>query len=390
MIEIKQKKECCGCHACYNICPHNAIEMAEDEKGLLYPKLNEEKCIKCGLCKKVCPILNTDKIQNIPEAYASINKNEQIRQESSSGGIFTLIAEQILDKNGVVFGAAFNEKFEVNHCVVKNKEELDKLRGSKYVQSKIKDTYKEAKKYLEEDYYVLFTGTPCQIEGLKRFLMKNYDKLYTQDIICHGVPSPKVWKEYVEFRKEKDNQEPIEISFRNKEEYGWKKFSMMFKYEKGKYTSNLKEDYFMKLFLTNVILRDSCYECSFKKKNRVSDITLADFWGVEDILPEMDDNKGTSLVIVNSKKGREIFEKISNNVISKKIDLEQAIVYNSAMISSVYKSKNSDAFWKKFNKESVDKLSKKYANYKKENIIIRILRKIKNILKAFIKNIERD
>ena len=220
MLEIINKSNCCGCHACYNACPQNAIIMRKDELGFRYPVIDQEKCIECGLCKKVCPVLNKKKINNQPIAYACINKNDNVRRESSSGGIFTLIAEKILDLNGVVFGAQFDEKLNVSHAYVENKEDLYKLRKSKYVQSDIKDSYKKAKEFLDDDRFVLFTGTPCQVEGLYSYLRKDYNKLYTQDIICHGVPSPAVWKKYKEDVEKQKHMKVVNMNFRDKSN-GW-------------------------------------------------------------------------------------------------------------------------------------------------------------------------
>lgn len=382
MIEITDKTKCCGCHACYNICPKGAIKMQQDEKGFEYPVIDKEKCINCGLCEKVCPIINNKQIENEPRAYACYNKDLNIRMKSSSGGIFTLLAEEILNKGGVVFGASFNTKFEVEHIMVEKTEELEKLRGSKYTQSKIGETYKKAKEILEEGRYVLFTGTPCQIEGLKSYLRKEYDKLYTQDIICHGVPSPKVWKKYIKYREKIDNEKPKKISFRNKDN-GWKLFNTKFEYKNFSYKQNQNEDKFMQAFLKNTILRDSCYNCSFKKLNRISDITLADFWGIQNIMPELDDNKGTSLVIVNSKKGQELFENIKEKIIYKNVDIQEAIKYNMSMIESAKMDKNRKKFFENLDKLDFDKLVKKYTY--QPSIFKKIEFKIKGVIKRIIK-----
>lgn len=379
MIEINDKKDCCGCHACYNICPKNAIEMIEDEKGFKYPKIIKERCINCGLCTKVCPIINNQKVNHEPKAYACYHKNDEIRKKSSSGGIFSLLAEEILDREGIVIGATFDDKYNVVHSYITKKEDLDKLRGSKYVQSSIQDIYRKVKEFLGQDKYVLFTGTPCQVEGLHSYLMKKYDKLYTQDIICHGVPSPLVWRKYLNYRKEIDKEEPKEISFRNKDE-GWKKFNLKFNYKDKNYKKNQHEDLFMQAFLKNTILRESCYNCSFKKKSRVSDLTLADFWGIDKVLPEYDDNKGTSLVIVQSEKGKELLEKIKTKIQIKEVEINEAIKYNQSMITSVKIDTKRDKFFKNLDKMSFDKLVKKYTS--KPNIIQRVKKKIKKIIQS--------
>lgn len=345
MIEIKDKKMCSGCHACYNKCPKNAIEMVEDEKGFKYPQVDKEKCVNCGLCDKVCPILNKKVIKNSPEVYACYNKDEDIRLKSSSGGIFTLIAAEILNRKGIVFGAAFTNDFTLSHQYIDNVNDLEKIRTSKYFQSSINDSYKKAKEFLDEDRYVLYTGTPCQIEGLLSYLGKEYEKLYTHDIICHGVPSPKVWKQYMKFRNKNDKSYPIKINFRDKKQEGWKLFSLSFKYRESEYAKNQRDDLFMKVFLRDLCLRDSCYNCSFRKKNRLSDITLADFWGIQNILPEMDDDKGTSLVLINSKKGKELYDLILPKLKSVEVSMEDALKSNPALIKSPEMNRYRESFF---------------------------------------------
>lgn len=383
MIEIKNKVECCGCYGCYNICPTKAIEMVEDEKGFKYPSVNNEKCVDCGLCEKVCPILNNKKEEKKDiKVYACMNKNTDTRMKSSSGGIFTLIASYILDLDGVVFGAKFDDDFQVIHSFIEHKEELYQFRGSKYVQSKIGDMYKKAKKFLEQNRYVLFTGTPCQIEGLYSYLGKEYEKLYTQDIICHGVPSPMVWRKYLQEFNIKYKGKPKEISFREKSNTGWNNFEMKLQYDTDSYITSHNEDIYMKAFLYNICLRDSCYACNFKKKDRISDITLADFWGINNIDKEMNDNKGTSLVIINSKKGNQLFEKIEQNTICKEEDFEEAVKYNPSMISSVKMHKNRENFFKGLENNDLEVLVKKYT---KIPLYRKILRKSKAIVKKIIK-----
>ena len=218
MNKICDKDKCCGCHACINICPKNAITMETDIGGFKYPVIDQSKCIKCGMCKKVCPVL-INKVNSKKDiiSYACFNKNLSERLNSSSGGIFVLLAKQIIKRKGVVFGASFDQNFEVRHSWIETENDLNQFMGSKYTQSTIGNTYKKARDILDKGKYVLFSGTPCQIEGLKSYLRKDYDKLITQDIICHGVPSPKLWKKYIEYQKQKHGENMKSISFRNKD-----------------------------------------------------------------------------------------------------------------------------------------------------------------------------
>ena len=382
MIKIEDKSKCCGCYSCINVCPKNAINMVEDEKGFKYPEIDESKCINCNLCEKACPILNKVKQDNSPKAYAAYNKDEKIRLESSSGGIFTLISNYILENNGVIFGAAFDNDFLVKHIEINNKKDLYKLRTSKYLQSAIGDTYTKVKEYLNKDITVLFTGTPCQVEGLKTYLKKDYDNLYTQDIICHGVPSPKVWKKYLEYRNKQDLNKPVRIKFRQKDD-GWNLFALLLQYNNSAYKINHKDDLFMQAFLRDAILRDSCYACNFKKINRNSDITLADFWGIDNVIENMNDNKGTSLVIVNSDKGKILFDNIKNNTVFKEVNFEESIKYNTSMYKSVKMPKKRDEFFANLDNIEFDKLVKKYTVT--PPFIRKVFSKVKRIIKKIIK-----
>lgn len=382
MITIKDKSKCCGCFACMNICPKNAIIMQEDEQGFKYPKIDKDKCVNCNLCEKVCPIINNKKNDFKQKVYAVINKNEKERLDSSSGGIFILLAKEIIKRNGIVFGAAFDKEFKVNHIGVEKEEDLIKLQGSKYLQSNINDTYKKAKMLLEKDRYVLFTGTSCQIEGLKSYLRKDFEKLYTQDIICHGVPSPKVWKKYLEYQKNQHKENIRNISFRNKDK-GWILYQTKILFDTKTYSNPLNKDLYMKAFLKNICLRDSCYNCSFKNKYRNADITLADYWGVNNIHPKMDDNKGTSVIIVNSKKGEELFNNIEDKCVYEKSEIDYVYKYNCSYIKSATKNNKYDEFFKNLDNKKFDWLIKKYI--KKESVIKKILKKILNIFKGVIK-----
>lgn len=359
MEKIVEKKKCCGCYACINTCPRNAIIMEENKDGFFYPKIDQKKCINCGLCKKNCPVLNCKKdVEHKVRAFACYNNNENDRLNSSSGGIFILLAKEIIKKNGIVFGAAFDDNLELNHFSVENNKELDKLMGSKYVQSKIGYSYKKAKKALDDGKYVLFTGTPCQIEGLKSFLKKDYENLFTQDIICHGVPSPKVLKKYIKYQEDLHGEKLKNIMFRNKDR-GWTLFRTKLLFDTKEFSDIHTNDLFMKSFLSNLSLRDSCYNCSFKKKYRLSDITLADYWGINKNHPELNDDKGISLVLINSEKGNELFKLISDKIVYTETNFEKAIKHNSAMLNSPLQPNNKENFFNNLDLLPFDELVKK-------------------------------
>lgn len=361
MIKISDKAMCSGCGVCKDVCPVAAINMVSDKEGFLYPQVNLELCIDCGICESKCPIINNVPSQGAIDsivAYAAYTKDDILRLHSSSGGIFTHIATNIVKKGGVVFGAMFDSAFVLRHKFIDNLDDLSKLRGSKYVQSNIGDSYLQAKDYLDRGVKVLFTGTPCQIAGLYSFLEKDYDNLVTQDIVCHGVPSPMVWQKYIDYRQNSVSSKLDKISFRDKSS-GWKTFSMRMEYSNGKrYIGKLNEDRYMRAFLSNMSLRPSCYRCSFKGKIRQSDITLADFWGVEKVCPEMFDNAGTSLLILNSEKGRDILEEIRNELNLVAVNFEDAIMYNSAMIKSVNLNEDREKFLTAVEKHGFKKASK--------------------------------
>ena len=383
MLEIKSKEDCCGCYACNNICPKQCITMKTDNEGFWYPKIDKNKCINCNLCEKVCPIINPVKrVDSKKIAYASMNKDEQVRMKSSSGGIFSILAEYIIKNNGVVYGAGFDEDFNIKHKRILYSTDLDLLRGSKYVQSSIGDIYKQVKNDLESNRQVLFTGTPCQVEGLRSYLRKEYVNLITMDFICHGVPSPLVWKKYLEEIKKSKQENIKNIYFRNKD-IGWKVFSLKIIFDEKIYSNNLNNDLFMKGFLQDVYLRPSCYSCKFKKINRISDITVADFWGIENILPKMDDDKGTSLIVVHSEKGKQLFDKLSEKMILNEVDLNEAIKYNPSMISSVKYNEKRNSFFAELNSGKI--LTDLIRKYTKISFEKQAKNKIKSIIKRLIR-----
>ena len=328
----KNRANCSGCEACANICPKHCIEMKPDKEGFYYPNINKDKCIECGQCDNTCPVLNYKEpvIPKLPKALAAINKDWNIRRNSSSGGVFTALSEIILNRGGIVFGAAFNEDWQVVHIAAESMEELSKIRGSKYVQSRIGNIYHQVKKELETGRQVLFSGTPCQVAGLKYFLKKDYDNLFLVDTACKGVPSPILWKKYIDYRSR--GHEIFDITFRNKQN-GWESplFKIIFK-DRGIYSKGINNDIFGQGFGLGVNLRLSCHSCQFKGLARLSDITLADFWGVRNVLPEMYDNKGTSLILVNSEKGVKLLNE--TKLTTKEADIQKAVENNPCLITS--------------------------------------------------------
>ena len=375
MLQITDKSKCCGCNACVQRCPKQCIVMHEDEEGFLYPQVDVTLCVDCGLCEKVCPMLAQNDVKKALQIFAAKNKNEHQRLRSSSGGIFILLAEQTIKMGGVVFGARFDKNWEVEHCYVETIEELEPLMRSKYVQSRIGNTYKEAEQFLKEGRRVLFVGTSCQILGLHKFLRKDYNNLLSVDFICHGVPSPGVWRKYLQEIKNnaslceaagKNTVLPISlkfmpvitgINFREKGlgGYGWKKFGFVVHGKsplKGDQNSVLlstifNENAFMKAFLYNFILRPSCYSCPVKKGKSESDLTIADFWGIETIYPDFDDDKGVGVMFVHSEKGSNILNLIDIDLLSVKYD--EAIKNNPAYYTSVAVPYGRVRFWKFFN-----------------------------------------
>lgn len=359
-IKELDKKTCTGCMACKNVCHKNAIIIKENNEGFKYPEIDENLCINCGLCKKVCPVLTKlQENENEIKVYSCKNKNEEVRMKSSSGGIFTLIAKYIIENNGIVFGARFNELLEVVHDYIENIDDIELFRGSKYVQSYIGDSYKKVREFLNDNKKVLFTGTPCQVEGLLTYLGKDYDNLYTQDFVCHGVPSPKVWRKYLEYKKY-DGSYPININFRRKDILGWSNYQVSYKYSNKEENIHHDNDPYMKIFLKNLSLRMSCFNCKFKKIKRKSDITVADFWGINNVKPEMNDETGISALLVNSKKGLEIFENIKEDMIFEEANIEDIIKYNSCISKSTNYNEKREEFFKDLETISFEKLIDKY------------------------------
>lgn len=354
-MKLVDKDKCCGCSACISVCPKGCISMSEDKEGFLYPIIDSVKCIDCGLCEKVCPVLHPLKNEAEPLVYAAINNDESIRMQSSSGGIFTLLAEYVIENGGVVFGACFDRDWNVVHDYTETKEGLVRFRGSKYVQSNVGNSFSQVKIFLDAGREVLFSGTPCQVAGLKNYLRKPYPNLLTIDLVCHGVPSPDVWRKYLQETvckayRIKKNKSAVnicdyisDIKFRAKDK-GWKKYSFKIEYKDGRIEINpFYENPYMNIFLSNLSLRPSCYVCPAKLNNVQSDITLADFWGVNKIDPNIDDDKGCGLLFLNNKEKIGLLYSLQCMLFNQSID--SVSKYNPSILYFAKKNINRKFFF---------------------------------------------
>lgn len=373
------KEKCTGCAACYNICPFKAIKMEYDNEGFLYPKINERTCRKCGLCKKVCPeVVFCDASTPIQSLFAKY-KDDNIRLKSTSGGVFSALAEYVLNKNGIVYGAAFNEKFTVYHKFISKIQNIDELRGSKYTQSEIGYTFCEIKKYLDNNIWVLFTGTPCQCSGLKNYLRKDYSKLIVCDLVCYGVPSPKIFKEFINYIENKYHDKVKKYVFRDKEN-GWSKGKSKITLLNGK---DIKNPYvlhtFDELFWSNLILRPSCYNCKYHSLDRYGDVTIGDFWGIDLIDSTLNDEKGISLVFLNTLKGINTFNSIKEKLFYGFVTLEECSAKQERLKFSVcIDNKARNDFWQLYYNNGFEYIINKYTSNNKYAV-----------LKFFIKNLLR-
>lgn len=374
MIVISDKHDCCGCAACVNACPKQCISMKEDSKGFLYPQVDSVLCVDCGLCEKVCPVLWQREQRKPLYVYAAFTLNEQIRRTSSSGGVFSVLAESVIDEGGVVFGAKFDENWEVKHDYVETKGGLEHFRSSKYLQSRIGSSYLKVRDFLKEGRKVLFSGTACQIAGLKHFLRKDYENLLTVEVVCHGVPSPLVWRNYLRrvlrpkgvagkntvLLSLKDVPVITGISFREKRT-GWKKYgfvvrgnlaskagknsvlSSVYAEESDLIRESKSDNYYMQVFLHDLDLRPSCYKCPSKEGKSQSDIALADFWCIWNIQPELDDDKGVSAILINSNKGEQFVRHLDIQLFEQKYS--DFVKGNPAYVGSAKETLYTKVFW---------------------------------------------
>ena len=378
MINIQDKKDCCGCTACFSVCPKKCITMKSDKEGFSYPVTDKGKCVGCGLCEKVCPIIRnkhsdekticenmtkevfTQKViadaEEKPDCYIAFNSNDKIRQRSTSGGFFTAAAEFVLSEKGKVYGVEVDKNKVVRHSCADNEKALAKFRGSKYVQSEQNGIYQKIKSDLDSGIWVLYTGTPCQVEGLYNYLGKEYEKLLTVDIFCHGVGSPKYWNKYVNYMENKYNSKIRAVRFREKT-YGYNSACMAVYFENGKVSrKDHDSDLYWTAFSKCYIFRPSCYDCKFKSLNHRSDFSIGDFWNTEAGGADFANSNGCSLVLVHSDKGRRVLENIKADLTIKAFDLERALIINGGhQTSMLIKSSPVPANYSSFTAEAYDK-----------------------------------
>ena len=392
MIDIIDKLMCCGCTACEQVCPRKCISLEEDTEGFLYPKIDEGRCIDCHLCEKVCPVLNPNEERVPLKVYAAYNKNEIIRSKSASGGIFTIIAEKIINEGGVVFGVKFDENWDVVYGYTETLEGLEPFRRSKYVQAKVGNAYNDVWTFLKKGKKVLFTGTPCQIAALKKFVRTDYENLLTMDLICEGVPSPLVWRRYLneeiaeqsaQFKKRPNTKIVVaDINFRNKKR-GWRQFA--FCLELNQVDSNtgdvvdksivIERTSYMRALMNYLDLRPICYQCPFKSCKSGSDLTIGDYWGIYKLHPEFCDNRGTSMVYINTNKGTHYFDK--QIIECMETTYQEAFPYNN-IITSVKKHPNRERFFEELdNCKSFEKLVWKLLYTPLQCLKLRIKRMVK-------------
>lgn len=379
-----EKNNCCGCGACYSICPKKCITMVEDSEGFLYPQVNKDLCIDCGLCRNVCPFIGEKSSNSVLEAYACNHNDAQIRKNSSSGGVFSAICEKVIANNGVVFGASYGEDFSVAHKMIETTEEIQQLRGSKYVQSVIGNCYAQCKEQLELNKQVVFSGTPCQILGLKKYLRKDYENLICIEIICHGVPSPKFWSLYLNNFKKQFDSKIKNISFRDKE-ISWREYMLSVNFDNGQiYSKRANADTYLKGFSSDLFLRPSCSHCKAKAYASNSDIILGDFWGIwkYKAYEALYDNKGTTAVLVMSQKGKELFNEIKSRMAILPATESDITDNNTPIFKSTAPHPKREEFFSKVNENNFNQLVN---DYTKVSFVKKVKSKLISIIRRFTK-----
>lgn len=365
MIQIIDKSKCCGCNACGDICPKGAITFKTDIEGFWYPEVNMERCIDCGLCEIACPELHVDELKKNdyekPVTIAAINKNMRVRWDSTSGGAFSALADVMYKQGGYVSGAVYNKDFSVRNLISNNPDDLVRLRSSKYLQSCAEGLYKETRDLLRKGEKVLACGTPCQMAALRSFLHKDYDNLIIIDFICRGVNSPKVYRKYLDSLERKYGGKVLYVKAKNKE-LGWRNLTRKVVFDNGNvYYGVRMDDDFRRGYHTNVFCRPSCYVCQYKGFPRIADITIADYWGIEKVDKNLDNNIGTSMILLNSKKGEVYFELVKDKLEWEYTQFESILPGNSALEKPIEPAKiNRAQFFEDLDKGTFDDVVQKY------------------------------
>lgn len=382
MITIERKEDCCGCSACMAACPVDAIQMVADEEGFQYPQIDKDKCIDCGKCDRTCPIKNpVPEVPKEQKAYLFQLKDKKLRMDSTSGGAFTAIASAVIEEGGVVFGAAYDENLRVIHTYVEKIEDLWRFRNSKYVQSDVQSSFREVKEFLKQGRKVCFSGTPCQVEGLNSYLkpVDKNDNLILVDVVCRAVPSPLIWEKYIAWHKEKWGEEIGNIRFRDKRHYGYKYSQMVVEDKKGNvlYHGGVESNPYLRAFFSNLSDRPSCYECRFKKRYRLSDITLWDCFDVGLRDRSLDDDIGTTNILVQNDSGAKWLDlcKVGHKVIVQ--DTEMAVAKAHEMTNAIPQNQNRKMFFNDLNILDEDALFRKWFP---ESIMVRIKRLLRQML----------
>lgn len=352
--------------------------MKPDTEGFLYPTPDPQICVQCGICEQVCPILNVeDRGENVLQTIIGYHRKMDTRLASSSGGIFSLIAEAVLRQGGKVYGVSFDENFEAHHIGIDNISNLQSLQGSKYMQSRIEQTYQQVRSDLHTGRLVLFSGVACQIAGLKHYLKQDYSNLITVDVLCHGVPSPLVWKKYLEWQSSKYQDDVKKVFFRKKNQ-GWKRFEVELHFSRGEiYHQPFYQDPFMRLFLSNICLRPSCHQCCFKALERQSDITLGDCWGIQDYLPQMDDDQGTSVILIHTECGHKIISQLFDQMYYQRAETDRALPPTADSRKSVAQHPKRKLF---FNKLAKSKDMDRIVKLLRPSLTRRMITKLKHLI----------
>ncbi len=366
MINITDKAKCTGCSACFNICPKAAIEFREDKAGFRYPVVNMDKCVDCSVCERVCPIINPvnmDDNEKEPIVKAAWNLDEEIRVNSTSGGVFSAIADRFIENGGYVIGAEYTEDFGIRHIVISDKDKIKQIRQSKYAQSDLADSFKTINSLLKSGERVLFCGSPCQVAGLKKYLNKTYDNLLLVDFICRGIISQKVYRKYLDSVEKHSHSKITNVHFKNKD-FGWNRFSTKLSLANGEeyHKDRYHDEYMVGYLKYNLYLRPCCHECQFKSLPRIADISLGDFWGIAESDKALDNDQGTSVVIINSEKGKNYFDELSDLLFSTDGTIEQVVKGNSCLLSIAPKGEYSDYFYQHFDKTDFIDLIHKIEN----------------------------